>query len=124
MTEKSYYAAITSYYVRTARETVFWEAKFVRTDRLSFAALAAHQEVNLLKEVLGYKIPDNGIGQKPADGFVLYRPKSVVIAIYYKPGATEIYEIGIRAFVEEKYSSKEKSLTKEKAATIGRRIFI
>lgn len=126
MTESSYYADLTKYYEKTATNSVAWEAKFSRNHRIPFTSLATHQEAWLLKfeEVGGYKIPDNGIGQKPCDGFVLYRATSLFIAIYFLPRATEIYEIPIRVFVNEKYTSEEKSLTKERAATIGSRIYL
>ncbi len=124
MTESSYYARITAYYVRNARETIFWESKFTRNSRIPFNAVAPHQEENLLKDVFGHKIADSGVSRKPADGFVLYHPKSIIVAIYYAPGDTEVYEIGIRAFVNEKYSSKEKSLSKMRASQIGLRIYL
>jgi hypothetical protein len=124
MREASYYAKITKYYERTATNTVCWEAKFTRTHRLSFDALAPHQEANLLKseEVHGHKIADSGIGVKPYDGYVVYRATAVVLAIYYRAGETDVYEIPIRKFVQEKYESNEKSLTKERATFIGKRI--
>ena len=126
MLEKSYYSAITKYYERTATCSIAWEAKFTRTERIAFSSLAAHQEANLLKaeQVFGHKLPDSGIGQKPWDGFVLYRAKAVFIAIYYSPRATEVYEIGIRDFVNEKYTSTEKSLTKERAHSLGTRLLL
>jgi hypothetical protein len=126
MTESSYYSDITKYYERTATASIAWEAKFSRTDRIPFSALAEHQERFLLKSemIFGFKVPDNGIGQKPFDGFVLYQAKSVFIAIYYQPRATEIYEIPIRIFVHQKYTSKEKSLSKKRAAELGTRIFL
>lgn len=126
MKESSYYPAIIKYYERTATISVAWEAKFTRTDRLPFSALAKHQEHFLLKATAahGFKIPDNGIGTKPYDGYILYSAKAVVIAIYYIPRATEIYEIPIRAWIEEAYTSKEKSLTKRRASELGTRLLI
>lgn len=121
MKESSYYAAITRYYERTAKTSVAWEAKITKGNRLPFASLAPHQEQFLLKatNVHGHKLPDTGIGQKPYDGYVLYGARAVVIAIFYKPRETEIYEISIRVFVAEKYTSKEKSLTKKRASELG-----
>lgn len=126
MTESSYYADLTKYYEKTATNSIAWEAKFSRTHRIPFSDLAAHQEAWLLKfeDVGGYKISDNGVGQKPCDGFVLYRATSLFIAIYFLPRETEIYELPIRIFVQEKYTSKEKSLTKQRASMIGKRIYI
>lgn len=124
MRESSYYPAIIRYYEKNTRVSVAFEAKFTRTNRLSFDALAPHQEQYLLKATVvhGWKLPDSGIGIKPYDGYVLYGARAVMIAIYYKPRATEVYEIPIRTFIEEKYVSKEKSLTREKAAAIGTRL--
>lgn len=124
MNESSYYADLTKYYERTATNTIVWEAKFSRNHRISFSDLPAHQEKFLLKseQVYGFKIPDNGIGQKPFDGFVVYKAAAFFIAIYFLPHQTEIYEIPIRIFINEKYTSEEKSLTKERAGQIGKQI--
>lgn len=124
MTESSYYAKITAYYTANATNNIAWEAKFSRTSRIPFSCLPAHQEEFLLKaeRVLGGKIPDVGIAKKFFDGYVLYKATSLFIAIYYLPRETEIYEIPIRSFLKEKYDSGEKSLTKERAREIGKRI--
>lgn len=126
MRESSYYSAITKYYATTATNNIAWEAKFVRTNRIPFSCLPQHQEEFLLaaERVLSGKIPDVGFSKKWFDGLVLYKATSLFIAIYYAPRATEIYEIPIRAFLHEKYHSKEKSLTKERAAEIGKRIYL
>lgn len=126
MTESSYYADLTKYYEKTATNSIAWEAKFSRNHRIPFSDLPPHQEEYLLQaeEAYGFKIPDSGVGQKPFDGFTLYRAKSFFIAIYFLPRKTEIYEIPIRVFVNEKYTSKEKSLSKERACIIGKRIIL
>lgn len=129
MTEKSYYSDLTKYYTARALElkkSITWEAKFSRTHRISFTALQSHQERDLIKSmrVFGAKIPDAGVMQKPFDGYVLFNAEAYFIAIYFLPRETEIYEIHIRNFVDEKYRSNEKSLTKERAAQIGRRIYL
>jgi hypothetical protein len=121
MTESSYYPIIGKYYLEhTDYEAI--EIKFTRTNRLPFSCLPAHQESALLTR-WHYKIPDVGIQKKPLD-IVFKRNEAPLIAIYYAPGNTEIYEIPIRAFVNEKYSSKEKSLSKMRAAEIGTRIYL
>ena len=124
MTEKSYYTPLSAYYLKEAKrikQTIVWEAKFTHTDRLSFKCLAPHQEDWLLRAETGasFKIPDEGRGQKPFDGTVWYRAKALFVAIYYKPRATEIYEIPIRVFLKEKYESGDKSLTATKAKEIS-----
>lgn len=126
MKERDYYARITAYYERTATNSIAWEAKLTKSGRLPFAALAPHQEEKLLKaeRVHGEKLPDIGLARKSFDGFVLYQATSVVVLIYYLKSSTDIFEIPIRSFVSEKYTSKEKSLTKERAATVGSRIYL
>lgn len=126
MTESSYYSDITKYYEKNATNSIAWEAKFSRTHRIPFSDLPPHQEKFLLQaeDAYGFKIPDNGRGQKPFDGFTLYKAHAMFIAIYFLPRATEVYEIPIRTFLEEKYLSTEKSLTKERAAIIGKRIYL
>lgn len=124
MIEKSYYASITKYYLRTAPDTVVWEAKFTRGNTLNFNCLPPHQEEALLQSerAFGYKIPDAGLAKKPFDGFVVVRGTVLFIAIYFLPRATEIYEMPIRTFLKEKYESGKKSLTKERAKEIGKLI--
>lgn len=126
MTEKSYYAKITKYYLQNATNSMAVELKFTRTDTLSFRCLPPHQEASLLESerVFGYKISDSGQMKKPFDIFILHKAASVFIAIYYKPKKTEIYEISIRHFIHEKYKSWNKSLTIERAKELGRLIRI
>ncbi len=121
MKESSYYPALGKYYLEhTDYEAI--EIKFTRTDRFPFSSLPPHQESALLNRWY-YKIPDTGIGQKPLD-IVFKRKEAPLVIVFYKERDAEIYEIPIRALIHEMYTSKEKSLTKEKAATIGRRIFL
>lgn len=124
MTESSYYPALTKYYTRTATNNVAWESKLSKTSRISFSALAPHQEDALLKaeRIYGEKIADVGVLKKGFDGFILYKATSLFIAIYFLPRATEVYEIPIRSFLKEKYESGEKSLTKQRASEIGKLI--
>lgn len=124
--EKDFYKRIGNYYEAHATNNMAVEAKITKTNRLPFSCLMPHQESKLIEaeKVLYHKEADSGVGQKNFDIYILYRATAVVIAIYYKPRETEVYEIGIRAFVNEKYLSTEKSLTKERAAIIGKRIII
>lgn len=129
MTEKSYYSKLTKYYIaysKNIQRSISWEAKFSRSNRISFTALQPHQEEKLLlsQSAYGEKIADAGIMRKPFDGWVLFNAEAYFIAIYFLPRETEIYEINIRNFVDEKYGSDEKSLTKERSAQIGKRIYI
>lgn len=126
MQEKSYYPAITKYYTLHATNNIAWEAKFTQTGRIPFSCLAPHQEEKLLEaeRVLGGKIADVGVLKKPFDGWVLFHATSLFIAIYYVPRETEVYEIPIRVFLNEKYTSKEKSMTRQRAMELGKRIYL
>ncbi|MBP9771436.1 MAG: hypothetical protein KBD16_00715 [Candidatus Pacebacteria bacterium] len=126
MEEKSFYSAISKYYEKTLGNSAAIEAKFTRTNRLPFDCLAPHQEAFLLKaqETYCFKIPDNGIGQKPFDTFCLHKADALFIAIYYKPRGAEIFEIPIRDFIHTKYTSKEKSLHINDAKIIGKQIHL
>ena len=129
MLEKDYYGRLTAYYTDFAKRTgrsVAWEAKRSLTNRIRFDSVSAHQERNLLaaEDAHGHKIADAGVMQKPYDGYVLAKAHAVVVLIYYKPRESEMYELPVRTWVNERYTSKEKSLTKERAAMIGKRIEI
>ena len=102
------------------------EAKITKTGRLPFSCLMDHQEEALLKaeKCLASKEYDVGLHRKNFDITILYKARAVLIAIFYKPGDARIFEIPIRAFLKEKYESGQKSLTKERAAEIGRIIYL
>lgn len=101
---------------------IAWEAKYTRGRRISFKELSAHQEEKLLQAKRGfaYKIPDtaNG-GRKPFDG-VFMKGDAVVIVIF--GNRKFAYAIGIWDWCNEAYGSGDKSITKERAAEIGRHI--
>lgn len=127
MTEKDYYANATKYYTQRAVElglSFAVELKITKTNVLSFKCLPAHQEEKLLQaeRAYGHKIADVGRQRKPFDIMVVQNAEAVVIAIFYTPGKSEIYEISIRNFLAEKYTSGKSSLTKERASQIGRKI--
>jgi len=124
MRESSYYGAIGKYYLKHATTNVAWEAKITKTNRLPFKCLMAHQEEKLLEaeRALAEKIDDVGRRKKPFDGFVLVKAESYVIAIYYKPRETQVFQIPIRNFLHQKYTSGEKSLSLEMARAIGTKI--
>jgi penicillin-binding protein-related factor A (putative recombinase) len=126
VTEKSYYSAIGKYYTKHATITTTWEAKFTRSKYINFKCLAPHQEEFLLQSErsLNLKIPDVGLSRKLFDGVCMVGAYPVFVAIYYQPRKTEIYEIPIRAFLKEKYTSGEKSLSIDRARQIGKLIEI
>lgn len=126
MKEKDYYAPIKKYYTQHAISSMAVEAKITKTNNLNFNCLMLHQEEGLLnaERCLAFKEADVGPARKNFDITVLYKATSVLIAIYYIPHKTEIYEIPIRSFLKEKYESNKKSLSKERAREIGKQIFI
>lgn len=120
MTERDYYPAINKYYLSNMQKyknTIVWEAKITKTNTLSLNCLADHQEEKLLEaeRAMAHKIADVGRAKKPFDGIVVYKATSIVVAIFYKPRATVVYEIYARDFLKEKYTSGKKSITKERA---------
>lgn len=126
MREASFYARINAYYLTNVSNSIAYDAKFTRSSSLPFSCLLPHQELKLLEaeRILAYKITDNGIQQKPFDGFILYKATAILIAIYYVPRKTEFYEIPIRVFIAEREASQRKSLTKERAREIGKRVYL
>lgn len=125
MTEKSYYAKINKHYLSHSKEynnNIVWEAKFTRTSRIAYRALANHQEESLVKAQRAYaiKLADVGLALKPFDGGMFYKASGFFIAIYFTYRKTIVVEIPIDNFLHEKYSSKEKSLTKQRALEIGK----
>lgn len=129
MTEKSYYAKLTKYYRLRAiaiGQSIAWEAKFSRTNTISFKALAPHQELALLQaeRAYGLKLADTGLAKKPFDGFAIYDAKAVFVAIFFKERKSFIYEIDLRKFIEYRQYSKKKSLSHLAAGEIGHYINI
>lgn len=126
MIEKSYYAKISKYYTKNAICSMAVEVKITKGNTLPFKCLAPHQEEFLLQaeRTFSHKIPDVGRLRKPFDIMVIHHAASALIAIYYKPRYAEIFEIPIRKFLDEKYNSGKKSLTKQRASEIGARILI
>lgn len=125
MTEKSYYARLTKYYLLRGLElkrTVVWEAKFTRAGRISYKALAPHQELSLLQAERAYalKLADVGRAKKPFDGLALYNALPFYVAIYYREKKSFLYEIDFRDYVKERQASKEKSLSEQRACAIGK----
>ncbi len=127
MVEKDYYPSAVKYYTQKSIElnmSFAVELKITKDHLLPFNCLAIHQEEKLLQaeRAYGHKIADVGRLKKPFDIIVLRKAKAVIVAIYYKPGKSEIFEIGIRDFVNEKYTSKNKSLHINRAREIGKLI--
>lgn len=123
MVEKDYYPAINKFYVKHIDKyanSIVWEAKITKGNTLPFSCLAAHQEEKLLEaeRVMSHKIADVGRLKKPFDGLIVYQATAFIIAVYYKPRSAVVYEILLRDFLKEKYTSGKKSLSKERAEEI------
>lgn len=121
MQESDYYAKIGKHYLEHSDYDGI-ELKITKTNTFNLSHVPPHQEEKLLHSWY-HKIADNGKAQKPLD-IVFKRKEGVLVIIYYVPRASEIYEIPIRVFIEEKYVRKAKSITKQRAQEIGKRIYV
>ena len=90
---------------------------------LPFKAVQEHQVAALLAakhNKLVYKIPDDSIGIKPSDCFILSQSRAYVVIQYYQQGMShEFVMIDIDDFVKERDTSDVKSLTRTRATQIG-----
>lgn len=100
------------------------EVKLTKKGSIPFSCLMAHQEEKLLEaeRVLAHKIADVGLAKKPSDILIVAEALSIVLVIFYKPRASEIFEIPIRTFIDARERTVGKSLTLKHAAMIGQRI--
>lgn len=89
-----------------------FELKRSKTDSLPFDAVEVHQKENLLRANRGafyYKIPDDSIGQKPFDCFVL-RDVDAYIVIAFGPRIKEFFLIPIDTWLQLEKESARKSI--------------
>jgi hypothetical protein len=117
-------------WLRSQKINGAFELKLTKGKSLPFSALKEHQKEALLAVKHNYltaKIPDDSIGFKPFDCFGMGNMPAYVVAIFYKPRATNFYLIHIDAWIEfEKSMDKPRrdggtqSLTEEDALKIGR----
>jgi len=121
MKELNYYARINKYYEQHALSSMAIEVKITKTGRLPFSCLADHQEQALLQaeRTIAYKIADTGYAKKPWDIVVLHRAIPIIVAVFYSPQKTSIYEIPIRNFIFERERSKMKSVSQARAEMIA-----
>lgn len=100
-----------------------YELKATKKDYLSFRAVAKHQYYALTAASSGvahYKIPDEGVSQKPFDGFQLIGVDAYIgIMFNTNKQKKDFYLIDIETFKDTRQSADRKSLTEEKAAEIG-----
>jgi hypothetical protein len=122
MIEKDYYAAVSRFYTRNSGMSMAIEVKITKAKALPFRCLLPHQEENLLQSerTFAYKIPDAGMGRKPYDIMLVHRARAVIVAVYYRPRDAGVYEIPLRAWIEERESTGEKSLNEQRARLIGK----
>jgi len=100
-----------------------YELKFTKERSLPFNAVMEHQLAALYTAKHGrlpYKIADVGIARKPCDGFMVAGSNAVVGIMYYLTrGCKEFFIIVIELYLNEKETSKRKSLTVGRAREIG-----
>lgn len=108
---------------RLEDRTFLYELKVSKKDYINFKRLEKHQKYSLLaakKGIAHHKIPDEGISQKPADGFQLCGVESLVGVMFNtKEQNKTFYLIDIEDWIEAREEVDRKSLTEEKAASIG-----
>lgn len=99
-----------------------FELKVATSASLSFAEVRLHQKESLHSSKhsrLVYKIPDDSIGYKPFDCFILHAVAAYVV-VQYPSGL--FYLIDIDAWYAEENNSKRRSLTEERAAEIAEQV--
>jgi hypothetical protein len=103
-------------------KTAVFELKLTKGISLPFDAVLPHQLDSLLNakhRKLGYKIPDDSVGYKPFDSFVVSKVPAYIVVRFYKRGDKKFYMIDVDDWVLESEKSKRKSITEERAAEIG-----
>lgn len=116
MTERQLTAKVLKWARENIPHSCAIEVKLARQKSLPFAALAEHQEHALTLvtgDGMAFKIPDCGF-TNPFDGFVLKNEMAYVAVIFHP----HTYFIPIWRWVEERDTSKRKSLTEERAAIL------
>ena len=121
---------------RPAKTTV-WELKLVKNGRLEFDRVYDHQVAGLLgakRSGQYHKIADQPAafiegrrmhfgGKKPFDCQFIRDADAFVVVLFYKPGESKImYFIDVDAWVQEKESSKRRSLDEKRAREISHMI--
>lgn len=101
-----------------------FELKVATGSSLPFSAVKEHQVAALWMahmKGLGYKIPDDSIGQKPFDYFFLAGIDAWVVVMFRSRdrGQKEFFMIPIFIWMQEDRDSERRSLTEERARMIG-----
>lgn len=99
-----------------------FELKLTKSPSLPFSSVVEHQlnALHLAKnKCIVYKIPDDSMGQKPFDSFVLSNVPAYIVVMFYTRATKIFYLIDIDVWIEEEKTSKRKSLTEKRAREIG-----
>lgn len=102
--------------------TLTGELKICKNKKsLPFNAVQPHQlrALKLSQKWIIFKIPDEGLSQKPFDFFQICNAKAMIFIMFYQRGKTKFVGIDVDIFEKEALVSKRKSLTEARAAEIG-----
>ena len=130
MKEKNFQTMFSKWIKGKNLPTTAWELKIVKLKSMPFDAVKEHQVKALLDARfcgLYHKINDAPWGgkmrfttPKPFDCFNIAEAEAYVVIWFYHPRQKkEMIWIDINDFVDEKDTSKRKSLTEERAKEIG-----
>ena len=122
MKEKDFQTTFNKWVKYNIKYSSAFELKLTKTPSLPFSSVVEHQVNALLlskhKRIV-YKIPDDSMGQKPFDSFVLANVPSYIVVMFYKRGQKIFYLIDIDVWIHEEETSERKSLTEARAREIG-----
>jgi len=102
--------------------TSAFELKLCKEKSLPFAEVKPHQVLalyNAKHNRIFYKIPDDSIGQKPFDCFMLEQCQAYIVIMYYELGQKEFVMIDIDDYIRVSAVLTRRSLTRECAYAIG-----
>lgn len=122
MVEKDFQLKFNLWLKHRHYKTGAFELKMAKGRSIPFVAVKEHQENALYAAKHGnftYKIPDDSIGQKPFDCFMLVMVPAFVVIMFYRRGQKEFFMIDIDIWLREKQDSVRRSLTEERAREIG-----
>lgn len=111
-----------AYYKWPDNLPAYFELKVARTHRLLFSAVSAKQNSNLKLRKFVHKFSDFDRMGTPFDA-VCFCGKGYVVIQYYRPRNKEFFIIPVDIFLKEKETSKEMSLTEDRAREIGQQCF-
>lgn len=106
------------YYWDPVKNPAYFEYKVTHKGALAFNAVSEKQYFNLQLKKFYYKFSDYDRLGTPFDS-VFFSGCGYVVVQYYRPRNKEFFIIPIDIFIQERDSSKRKSLTEERAREIG-----